>query len=390
MAIYLSVSEPTKDETEAIETRLIEAKLLTIVPEARKIGRIEDIAAEFSSAAQTKNVIIFLAPSLPADGIENLIDQIRRNRHRAFFILVSTEISGTDYKRLIQTGDAEWVAVGSLQEIPELIVKQSSVFDAAPQPKVKPTIVTFLPCTGGVGNTTIALDVALRIKLAKLSRSWKICYVDLNFQTSNVCDFLDIEPRFQVGELIDRPERLDEQLFGLFVSHHQCGLDVFAAPRTKLNPCRIDAAVLEPILGMILRKYEYIVIDMPVTWFGWTVPTLESSDAVIITGINTVPSLRQLKVTLDAVQDAKATSAQVAIVMNRVTRHIFGGIERRGHIASVLPDENIFYIEEDSHAVDRDNTGVPAALSGDKEKDYGKLTLFCTSLRQAAEGVISS
>ena len=74
-------------------------------------------------------------------------------------------------------------------------------------------VVSFLPCRGGVGNTTVALECALNIKLGKATRSWKVCYIDFDFQTSHVCDFLDIEARLQIQEIFERPERLDDKLF---------------------------------------------------------------------------------------------------------------------------------------------------------------------------------
>ena len=147
----------------------------------------------------------------------------------------------------MRSGGADWVAAkGSLQEIPELIYKKNYPTDAPLQAGQNDNRFVLANCMGGVGNTTIALETALRIKLAKASRSWKICYLDLDFQTSHVCDYLDIEARLQIHDILDRPERLDEQLFELFVSHHSSGLDVFAAPRSKLDPCEIDAAVLDP------------------------------------------------------------------------------------------------------------------------------------------------
>jgi pilus assembly protein CpaE len=380
MTVYLLTSEPSKKND---QTAAIEEKLLSLIPELRKIEKIENIAAEISGKPNTKIVVIFVSPTLPGSGIDNFINIASRYRDRVFFILVSNEIAGADYKRLIQSGGADWVAAkGSLQEIPELIYKQNLPSNSASRTDIKPTIISFLPCMGGVGNTTLALEVALRIKLAKATRSWKTCYVDLDFQTSHVCDYLDIEARFQIHDIIDRPERLDEQLFGLFVSHHACGLDVFAAPRSKLDPCEVDAAVLDPFLEMILEKYNYIVLDLPVSWFSWTVPILESSDAIIMTGINTIPCLRQMKATLDAVVKTKASSSQVAIVLNRVTYRLLGGIERRGHVESVFPKENIFYVGEHPDAVDRVNTGTPAALGGDHVKDFAKLVSFCTTLRQ--------
>jgi pilus assembly protein CpaE len=379
MTLYLLTSDPAgkKDQVEAIE-----GKLISIIPELRKIEKIEDVAAEISSGTDTKIVVIFVAPNLPGSGIDKIINIANSYRHRVFFILISNEISGADYKRLVRSGGADWVAAaGSLQEVPELIYKQNLPAVASTQSNAKPTVVSFLPCMGGVGNTTIALEVALQIKLAKATRLWKSCYVDLDFQTSHVCDYLDIEARLQIQEIVDRPERLDDQLFELFVSHHSSGLDVFAAPRSKLDPCEVDVEVLDPLLEMILAKYDYIILDLPVAWFSWMIPTLENSDAVVVTGINTIPCLRQMKTTLDAVVKAKVSSAQVAIVMNRVTRRLVGGIERGAHVTGVFPNENIFYVNEDPRAVDRVNTGTPAALGGSRMKDFAKLASFCGTLR---------
>ncbi len=382
MTIYLLTAEPWRSD-EQIKT--IEGKLLKMLPELRKIEKFQDISAEISGTSDAKIVVIFVSPTLPQSGIDNFIDVASRYRDRFFFILISNEISGDDYKRLIRSGGADWVAArGTLQEIPELIHKQRLSNHGVPsQADIRPTVVSFLPCMGGVGNTTIALEVALRIKLAKATRSSKICYVDLDFQTSHVCDYLDIEARFQIQDILDRPERLDEQLFELFVSHHSSGLDIFAAPRSKLDPCLVDEAALDPLLDMILEKYTYIVLDLPVPWFSWTGPTLQSSDAIIITGINTIPCLRQAKATLDGVVNTKASSSQIAIVMNRMRRRLLGGIERRAHVESVFPNQQIFYIKEHRDAVDKINTGMPAALSGGYAKEFAQLTSFCTTLRKA-------
>jgi pilus assembly protein CpaE len=320
--------------------------------------------------------------------MDNFINVAGRYRDRIFFILVSDEISGDNYKRLVRSGGGDWVsAQGSFQEIPELIYKQSLLSSGAPQIDTKATIISFLPCMGGVGNTTIALEIALRIKLAKATRSLKICYIDLDFQTSHVCDYMDIDARFQINDILDRPERLDEQLFGLFVSHHECGLDVFAAPRSKLDPCEIDEAVLDPFVEMVLQKYNYIIFDLPVSWFSWTIPILESSDAIVLTGINTIPCLRQMRATLDEVVKTKVSSSQIVIAINRVKRRLLRTIDRRGHVESVFPNENIYYIYERPDAVDRVNTGTPAALAGADVKDYAKLVSFCAGLRQPARRV---
>jgi len=381
MTIYLLTADPSRADH---QTSAIEERLLTTIPELRTIENLRDITGEISANAATKIVVIFVSPDLPRSGLENFINIASRYRHSVFFVLVSNEISGADYKRLIQSGGADWVdANGTLEDIPELIDRHDLRSDSASQPQAKPTIVSFLPAMGGVGNTTIAVEVALRIKIAKASRSWKICYVDFDYQTSHVCDYLDIDARFQIHEILERPERLDEHLFELFVSHHKSGLDLFAAPRSKLDPCDVDPAVLDPFLEMVWQKYNYIIFDMPVPWFNWTIPVLQKSDAIILTGINTIPCLRQMKATLDEVLKVKSMQSQAAIAMNRVTHRLVGGIERRGHVESVFPNETIFYLAERPDAAERVNTGNPAALGANHPKDFEKLTSYCAGLRQA-------
>jgi Flp pilus assembly CpaE family ATPase len=380
MMIYLLTSDPSIN-TGQIDS--IETKLKSSIPELHKIEKIEDIADEISGKHDKKIIVIFVAPELPNTGIDKIINVANRYRHRVFFILVSNEISGADYKRLVRSGGADWVAAGgSLQEIPELIYKQNLPAEVTGKEVIRPTIVSFLPAMGGVGNTTIALEVALSIKTAKATRSWKLCYIDCDFQTSHVCDYLDIEARLQINDIADHPERLDEQLFELFITHHNSGLDVFAAPRSKLDPFEIDTEVLDPLLEMVSAKYDFVVLDLPVPWFNWTPPLLENSDAIVLTGINTIPCLRQMKSTLDEVLNLKTVPPHIALAMNRVTHNLIGGVERRKHILRVFPNEEIIYVEEDSKAVDRANTGTPAVLGGGQAKNFAKIASFCSNLRQ--------
>jgi pilus assembly protein CpaE len=141
---------------------------------------------------------------------------------------------------------------------------------------------------------------------------------------------------------------------------------------------------LDPFLEMVLAKYNYIILDLPVSWFSWTIPVLENSNAIILTGINTVPCLRQMRATLDEVAKTKVSPSQIAIVMNRVKRRLLQRIERRTHVERVFPNEKIYYIHEHADAVERVNTGTPAALAGAHANEYTNLMSFCTRLGQTA------
>jgi len=65
-------------------------------------------------------------------------------------------------------------------------------------------ICTFLPAAGGVGLTTLAVQTAMLL-LKEKRGSGSTCLVDLDFQHGACADYLDIEPRLDLGEIEPRP-----------------------------------------------------------------------------------------------------------------------------------------------------------------------------------------
>ena len=362
----------------AAQSKLVAKKIRDAIPDLQVIGSLDEISQEKDNSRAGKIVVI--APFATVECIEKLADQFRG---QFFFILVSKEISASDYKRLIRFGGAEWISADApVQEILEVMSRQKPSQPEIALEAKKPTVVSFLPSAGGVGNTTIALEVAMHHKLAKASRLQRACYVDLDFQTSHVCDFLDLEPRFQIQEILDRPERLDQQLFELFTNRHSSGLDIFATPRSQLDLCSVNLSSLDLFLGMISRNYDFIVIDLPVAWLRWTVPVLVNSEAIIVSGFNTIPGLRQLKNTVEAAISVKRPDTEISVVVNRVTHNLFGKIERRSRTDRVLAGQKLFFVREDPDAVNRLNTGTPAAQSGSGRsvKDFAAIAAYCSGL----------
>src|SRR5215211_4994289 len=74
------------------------------------------------------------------------------------------------------------------------------------------TIYTFLPASGGVGLTTLAIETAMQLLKGDGGQKASTCLVDLDFQHGSCCDYLDLEPRLDLDEIEPRPDRLDRQL----------------------------------------------------------------------------------------------------------------------------------------------------------------------------------
>jgi pilus assembly protein CpaE len=389
MAIYMLNADPGVPRSGALEQ-----KLRAAIPGLIAINAIED-ALHGSQPPHGPSYLLLIAPSDDAGNIEELADTAARYRDRIFFILVGGDISARQYKSLVRGGGADWISADAdPREILDLISSRQTRGrgEAVALAGSKRVAVSFVPSAGGVGNTTIAVEVGAALKTRKPTKNMSICIVDLDFQTSHVCDYLDIEPRLKMQEIASDPERLDAQLFEIFISRHASGLHVFAAPRSKTDPCNFSIAALDKLFDMISARYQLILIDLPVTWFSWTPAIVSASDGIVVTGVNTIPGLRQTAETLAAVRDAGRGSAPVAIAVNRCQRRFWGGVARRHHCDKVLGRKNVFYIGEEPMALESVNTGTPMTLSkgaGSSARDIAALAAFCAnvkSLRAVAPG----
>ena len=150
-------------------------------------------------------------------------------------------------------------------------------------------IYTFLPAVGGAGVTTLAVQTAMMLLNSGPRGKSSTCLVDLDFQHGACADYLDLEPRLNLGEIEPRPERLDRQLLEVMLSHHPSGLAVIAAPNRPAEMRSFDPDVVTRLLDMVSTNFDYVVFDMPRTWFSWTDSVLLGSNKLFIISEMTVP-----------------------------------------------------------------------------------------------------
>ena len=221
-------------------------------------------------------------------------------------------------------------------------------------------IFTFLPAVGGAGVTTLAVQTAMLLLNSGASGKTATCLVDLDFQHGACADYLDIEPRLNIGEIEPRPERLDRQLLEVMIAQHASGLAVVAAPNQPAEMRSFDPDVVTRILDLVSSHFDYVVFDMPRTWFSWTDSVLLGSNKLFIVSETTVPSLRHAKQLVEAIRERLGDGPHPQVIINRFESKMFSTGLRRGDFEQALGDalagtvpNNYILVRE---AIDR---GVP-------------------------------
>ena len=209
---------------------------------------------------------------------------------------------------------------------------------AASQEGTEAKIYTFLPAVGGAGVTTLAIQSAMLLLNSTPRGKSSTCLVDLDFQLGACADYLDIEPRLNLSEIETRPERLDRQLLEVMLSHHPSGLAVIAAPNRPAEMRSFDPDVVTRLLDMVSSHFNYVVLDMPRTWFSWTDSVLLGSDKLFVVSEMTVPGLRHAKQLVEAIRERLGDGPKPQVIVNRYEHKMFSSGLSKADIEQVLGD----------------------------------------------------
>jgi len=221
-------------------------------------------------------------------------------------------------------------------------------------------IYTFLPAVGGAGVTTLAIQTALILLTNGPRGRASACLVDLNFQNGTCADYLDLEPRLDLSEIEPHPDRLDKQLLDVMISYHASGLAVIAAPNRPAEMRSFNPDVVTKLLDLVSTHFDYVVIDMPRTWFSWTDSVLFGSNRLFVVSEMTVPGLKHARQLVGAVRERLNEGPSPQVIVNRFEERLFsGGLKKRDieqalgkDFAAVIPNHYRLVRE----AIDR---GVP-------------------------------
>jgi pilus assembly protein CpaE len=221
-------------------------------------------------------------------------------------------------------------------------------------------IYTFIPAVGGAGVTTLAIQTALILLNSAQRGRMSTCLVDLDFQHGACADYLDIPPQLDLKEIEPRPERLDRQLLEIMLSRHSSGLEVIAAPNRPAEMRTFDPDMVTRLLDLVSSHFDYVVIDMPRTWFSWTDSVLLGTNKLFIVSEMTVPSLRQARALVGAIRERLGDGPKPQVIVNRFEQRMFEAGLKRSDIEQALGDDFVGTIPNNyrlvREAIDR---GVP-------------------------------
>ncbi len=173
---------------------------------------------------------------------------------------------------------------------------------------------------GGVGATTLAVNLAYELAMSGKEKHPKTCLIDLGLQFGSVATYLDLPRREAVFETLSDIEAMDGDSFGQALVSFEDKMQVLTAPSDILPLDFIGPTEIKKLLDITREHFDYVILDMPTTLVQWTETVLQEAQlyfAMLELDMRSAQNTLRLK---RALQSEELPFDKIRFVLNRAPK----------------------------------------------------------------------
>jgi pilus assembly protein CpaE len=238
------------------------------------------LALAQQTTAQPDVVVLDLRDS---NALPPTLSTLRRQHPTTGVVIVAARLDPVLMLEAMRAGVTEWVTnpvtstdfVAALERV-----------SATRSVGVQGQIFAFVGAKGGVGTTTLAVNVAAA--LARVSGD-RTLFIDLHMSYGDAAVFLGAEPRFSVVDAIENTHRLDESFFDSLVVPTKSRVHLLASADRSTHGA--DLGRVGTLLHFAAAHYRYTFLDVPRSEAA-ALDALESVSRIVIVANQELATVR--------------------------------------------------------------------------------------------------
>jgi len=240
------------------------------------------------------------------------------------------------------------------------------------------SIIGVLGSKGGVGATTLAVNLSTALSL--VSKSGSVVLVDANLQQPDVALMLAAKTDYSLMDLVQRPaiERKVFEACSIPVADSN-DLRILSAPLDGSAQGRINLTEVARCLPQLANFADLIVVDLPKHLDRHLVTTLDACDFIVLVAEATVASIAATRRLIAICAELGYPQEKILVVANRcggklkfVEQQLFMSFD--GMPVFALP--NVYLLNE-TCAIE----GVPMVIKHAKDKYSKSVKTFALQLQ---------
>ena len=228
---------------------------------------------------------IVLGPAVDLEAAAALADMLRVTRPAISVILIRRRVDTSVLAEALRTGMREVVDERDLTGLGAAVTRARQVWaalngsPAAPTDGARGRQVTVFSPKGGVGKTTLAVNLALALTD---HGNQKVCVVDLDLAFGDVAITLQVFPARTIADAVHLESGLDFQVLEPLLTSYHDRLSALVAPVQPDAKDTIAPALVGRILSLLKAHFDYVVVDTSPAFDEYVLQAFDETDELLL------------------------------------------------------------------------------------------------------------
>jgi pilus assembly protein CpaE len=176
-------------------------------------------------------------------------------------------------------------------------------------------VIAVYSSKGGLGVSTVAANLACGF--AKNHPGARPALADLVVGAGDIRVFLNLNPSYDLGDLIAKIDRIDGELLNSLLTPTASGVWVLPAPDRPESDEQVDANTIATVIQHLRQNFLFTVLDCEHQLNDRTLAALDAADRVVLVTHLSVAALRSTQRTINLCRRLGYPNEKLAIVVNR-------------------------------------------------------------------------
>ncbi len=246
----------------------------------------------------------------------------------------------------------------SATELRSVLDRLATRATSSTAPPERGRVVSFVSNKGGVGKSTLAVNVACTLALRHPD---DVLLIDTSLQIGACAMLLDLKPTATIVDAIRERDRLDVTLLRNLTLKHGTGLRLLAAPADALEGSEVDDEAIGRILHLARRAFTFVIVDTFPMLDNVLMTTLDLTDTAYVVAQGTAPAVAGIARLLPVLEGLGFPPARQRLVLNYNYEPFLGNL-RPADIAQRLQRTVDHVVPYDKRVLTSMNTGTPLVI----------------------------
>ncbi len=269
-------------------------------------------------AKQDDEYVVVIGPGTPLGEVTVLADRLRYSHPATGIVLLRHELGAEVYQQAMRAGIPNVVQATDAEEMGRAVERCRQTWEAIRGPvnaqgRGNGTVISVFSPKGGVGKTTVAVNLAMALSGSGAAR---VCIVDLDLAFGDVAITLQLIPEHTIVEAVDAEEHLDFSLLETLLTRHE-NCSILAAPTYPEGKDRVSPALIRRVLRILRQNFDYVIVDTSPSFDDQVLHAFDETDECILVATLDVPTVKNVKVALETLDALNLVEGHRHLLLNR-------------------------------------------------------------------------